>query len=159
MTLSAFHPVVRRWFSEQLGEPTAAQREAWEAIRKGQHTLIAAPTGSGKTLAAVLSAIDLLLSNAGELPDETRVVYVSPLKALASDVQKNLERPLSEMRLLDPSLAKVRALVRTGDTRSSARAAMVKSPPHILVTTPESLYILLTSNGGRRMLRTIRTVI
>jgi ATP-dependent helicase Lhr and Lhr-like helicase len=159
MALSAFHPAVQRWFSETLGEPTPAQREGWAAIRRGEHTLIAAPTGSGKTLAAFLSAIDLLLANDGALPDETQVVYVSPLKALASDVQKNLERPLSEIRVLDPSLPRVRALVRTGDTRASARAAMTKTPPHILVTTPESLYILLTSEGGRRMLETTRTVI
>jgi ATP-dependent helicase Lhr and Lhr-like helicase len=158
MTLSAFHPVVQRWFEGRLGQPTPAQREGWAAIRAGRHTLIAAPTGSGKTLAAFLSAIDSLLSNA-ELTDETQVVYVSPLKALASDVQKNLDGPLSEIRALDPSLSQVRALVRTGDTRASVRATMVKTPPHILVTTPESLYILLTSEGGRRMLRTTRTLI
>jgi ATP-dependent Lhr-like helicase len=159
MPLTAFHPAVRRWFTERLGEPTPAQREGWQAIREGRHTLIAAPTGSGKTLAAFLSAIDSLLSTEGDLPDETRVVYLSPLKALASDVQKNLERPLEEIRLLDPSLPRVRAVVRTGDTRSSARTSMVKTPPHILVTTPESLYILLTSEGGRRVLGTTRTVI
>jgi ATP-dependent Lhr-like helicase len=157
--LSSFHPAVRAWFSETLGEPTPAQREGWRAIQSGSHTLIAAPTGSGKTLAAFLSAIDSLLSDGAPLPDETQVLYLSPLKALAADVQKNLERPLAEIRARDASLPKVRVMVRTGDTPASARTAMVRTPPHILVTTPESLYILLTSEGGRRVLKTVRTVI
>jgi ATP-dependent Lhr-like helicase len=121
--------------------------------------LIAAPTGSGKTLAAFLSAIDELIAEGDTLPGETRVLYVSPLKALASDIQKNLSGPLDAIHAIDPTLPEVRALVRTGDTEAKARIAMTKRPPHILVTTPESLYILLTSDGGRRMLRTVRTVI
>lgn len=158
MPLTPFHPAVRRWFSESVGEPTRAQREGWAHIREGRHTLIAAPTGSGKTLAAFLSAIDSLLSS-GSLPDETRVLYVSPLKALASDIQKNLDRPLDEIRRLDPSLPEVEVVVRTGDTNAKTRASTSKKPPHILVTTPESLYIMLTSDGGRRVLSTVRTVI
>ncbi len=159
MSFASFHPTVQRWFSERLGEPTPAQRDGWASIRSGRNTLIAAPTGSGKTLAAFLSALDTLLSSGPELPDETHVLYLSPLKALAADVQKNLERPLAELRELDPSLPRVRTLVRTGDTASSQRASMVKRPPHIVVTTPESLYIMLTSDGGRRVLRHVRTVI
>src|SRR4051794_3173373 len=157
--LTAFHPTIQRWFAEKLGEPTDPQREGWPAIRAGRNTLIAAPTGSGKTLAAFLSAIDSLLQEGDALSDETRVLYISPLKALASDVQKNLERPLAEIRAVDPALPEVRVLVRTGDTPAKTRASMLKKPPHILVTTPESLYILLTSEGGRRVLRTVRTVI
>jgi ATP-dependent Lhr-like helicase len=153
-----FHPAVARWFAERFGEPTAPQRDGWPPIREGKHTLIAAPTGSGKTLAAFLWAIDGLLS-CPDLPNETRVLYVSPLKALASDVQKNLERPLAEIRAGHPGLPDVSVLVRTGDTPAKSRASMLRRPPHILVTTPESLYILLTSDGGRRILRTVRTVI
>ena len=159
MALASFHPAVREWFAERLGEPTAPQREGWPSIRAGRNTLIAAPTGSGKTLAAFLSAIDGLLASGRDLGDETRVLYVSPLKALASDIQKNLDRPLAEIRERDPSLPEIRVLVRTGDTSQKARASMLRKPPHILVTTPESLYILLTSEGGRRILRTIKTII
>jgi ATP-dependent Lhr-like helicase len=159
MSLHAFHPTVRAWFERRLGTPSAPQREGWPKIQKGQHTLIAAPTGSGKTLAAFLSAIDGLLRIGPELPDETRVLYVSPLKALGNDVQKNLLGPLAEIRGMDPSLPEVRVLVRTGDTKASERTAMTKKPPHVLVTTPESLYILLTSEGGRGMLKTVRSVI
>jgi ATP-dependent Lhr-like helicase len=164
MSLSSFHPTVQTWFRETLGTPTAPQRRGWPLIRSGTHTLIAAPTGSGKTLAAFLSAIDglfreALASGDGELPDETRVLYVSPLKALGNDVQKNLARPLEELRLSDPSLPELRVMVRSGDTTQGERTSMKKRPPHLLVTTPESLYILLTSDGGRAMLRTVRTVI
>ncbi len=159
MALESFHPTIQRWFVSRLGEPTAAQRRGWPAIRSGAHTLIAAPTGSGKTLAAFLSAIDALMAQGAELADETRVLYVSPLKALGNDVQKNLSAPLAELRALDPSLPEVRVLVRSGDTPAKERAAMVKRPPHILVTTPESLYILLTSESGRAMLATVRTAI
>jgi ATP-dependent Lhr-like helicase len=159
MSLSAFHPAIQRWFGERLGEPTRVQQRAWPAIRSGAHTLIAAPTGSGKTLAAFLTAIDALFAQGAELRDETRVLYVSPLKALANDIQKNLTAPLEELRALDPALPDVRALVRSGDTPQSERAAMSKRPPHILVTTPESLYILLTSEGGRALLSTVRTAI
>jgi ATP-dependent Lhr-like helicase len=121
--------------------------------------LIAAPTGSGKTLAAFLCAIDGLLSMGSALPDETRVLYISPLKALAVDIQKNLMQPLGEIRAASPHLPEIRALVRTGDTPAQARASMLRRPPHVLATTPESLYILLTSDGGRRLLRTVRTII
>lgn len=158
MPLSSFHPAVRSWFETKLGAPTKAQERGWAEIRRGHHTLIAAPTGSGKTLAAFLSAIDGLLAEP-ELPDETRVLYISPLKALASDIRKNLEKPLAEIRALDPTLADVRVVVRTGDTQQKTRASTVKRPPHVLVTTPESLYILLTSESGRKMLKTVRTVI
>ncbi len=159
MPLSAFHVAVQRWFSERLGEPTPPQREGWPAIRGGKHTLIAAPTGSGKTLAAFLCALDGLLVRGVALEATTQVLYISPLKALASDIQKNLEAPLAEIRALDPSLPEVRVCVRTGDTSAKSRAAMTKRPPHILVTTPESAYILLTSEGGRQMLSSVRTVI
>ncbi len=159
MLLSGFHPTLARWFAERLGEPTPAQREGWPRIRAGGHVLIAAPTGSGKTLAAFFSALDSLVRAGSALPDETRVLYVSPLKALGNDVQKNLQGPLSELRELDPGLPEVRVLVRSGDTSASARTAMSRRPPHILVTTPESLYILLTSAGGRALLSTVRTAI
>ena len=158
-SLAAFHPAVQRWFAERLGEPTAPQREGWPLIREGRNVLIAAPTGSGKTLAAFLSAIDSLLQKGSDLTDETSVLYVSPLRALSNDVQKNLQGPLAEIRAADESLPEVRVQVRTGDTPSGQRTAMAKRPPHILVTTPESLYLLLTSDSGRRMLATVRTVI
>ncbi len=163
--LQLFHPAVARWFAESLGEPTAAQRLGWNAIRTGRHTLIAAPTGSGKTLAAFLIAIDDLLREGLEhpLPDQVRVLYVSPLKALSSDIHKNLTEPLAgiartatEMGLTAP---RITAAVRTGDTPQAARAAMLRTPPHVLVTTPESLYLLLTSAGSRERLRHVRTVI
>src|SRR5882672_10066672 len=159
MPLQEFHPSVRRWFLERIGKPSPPQRDGWPSIRSGAHTLIAAPTGTGKTLAAFLWAIDGLLRQGEDLRDETQVLYVSPLKALGNDVQKNLQGPLAELSERDPELAKVRVLVRTGDTPSSQRTSMGKRPPHILVTTPESLYILLTSQGGRKMLQTVRTVI
>jgi ATP-dependent Lhr-like helicase len=165
MPLNPFHPAVAAWFAARFGTPTEPQERAWPSIVAGRNTLIAAPTGSGKTLAAFLAAIDQLVraSLAGELGDETRVVYVSPLKALSNDVHRNLEEPLAEIRreLAARGLpdAPIRTLVRTGDTPASVRAAMVRKPPHILVTTPESLFILLTSEGGRRMLATARTVI
>jgi ATP-dependent helicase Lhr and Lhr-like helicase len=157
--LSPFHPAIQRWFSVHLGEPTPPQRDGWPPIRAGEHTLIAAPTGSGKTLAAFLSAIDALIRQGPDLPDETQILYVSPLRALVNDVQKNLQGPLAEIRADDPSIPEVRVLVRTGDTPSGDRTAMTKRPPHILVTTPESLYLMLTSEGGRRMLSTVRTAI
>jgi len=157
--LSAFHPVVRRWFAERLGEPTAPQREGWPLIRAGRHTLIAAPTGTGKTLAAFLWALDGLLRQGTGLRDATQVLYVSPLKALGNDVRTNLQGPLDEMKIRDLFLPEVRVLVRTGDTPQAERARMVRRPPHILVTTPESLYILLTSEGGRSILRTVKTAI
>jgi ATP-dependent Lhr-like helicase len=165
LMLSTFHPLVARWFGETLGEPTAAQQRGWEAIRDGRHTLIAAPTGSGKTLAAFLTAIDDLVREAevAPLPDEVRVVYVSPLKALSADIHKNLAEPRRGIRQLAESAGveppRITAAVRTGDTTSSERAAILRRPPHILVTTPESLYLLLTAERSRQLLRTVRTVI
>ncbi len=163
--LSLFHPAVGGWFASRFAQPTPAQERGWPAIRSGRDTLIAAPTGSGKTLAAFLNAIDLLVMQAlsGALPGETQVLYVSPLKALSNDVQKNLSEPLAQVRdrLMTMGLPApdIRVLVRTGDTPSRERQAMTRHPPHILVTTPESLYILLTSGGGRAMLKSVRTVI
>ena len=163
--LSGFHPLVSRWFLESIGEPTAAQRRGWDAIRSGRHTLIAAPTGSGKTLAAFLTAIDDLVREGSTSPlaDEVRVVYVSPLKALSADIHKNLAEPRRAIRRLGETdgieVPRLTAAVRTGDTTSSERAAMLKTPPHILVTTPESLYLLLTAERSRQMLRTVRAVI
>ncbi len=157
--LSDLHPTLRRWFSGRFGEPTPPQARGWPPIRAGRNTLIAAPTGSGKTLAAFLWAVNDLVSHGDPLPDAARILYVSPLKALGNDVQKNLQEPLEELRRLDPSLPEVRVTVRSGDTPPAARAAMRRRPPHILVTTPESLYILLTSDGGRALLRGVRTVI
>src|SRR5881398_3238118 len=149
-----FHPFVSRWFSETLGEPTAAQAAGWTAIAERRHTLIAAPTGSGKTLAAFLTALDELVQEGlhAPLPDAVRVVYVSPLKALSADIHKNLAEPRRGIR-------RITAAVRTGDTPQAERAAMLRRPPHILVTTPESLYLLLTAERSREMLRTARTVI
>jgi ATP-dependent helicase Lhr and Lhr-like helicase len=154
-----FHPVVRRWWDSRFGEPTAAQLEGWAAIRRGEHTLIAAPTGSGKTLAAFLTSLDALLKEGLEsgLPDEVRVIYVSPLKALSADIHKNLATPRREIHALSP--VKITAAVRSGDTPQSERAAMLRTPPHILVTTPESLYLLLTAQKPRAMLKTARVVI
>src|SRR5712692_396188 len=165
MPLDNFHPVIHRWFSETLGEPTAAQRQGWAAIREGRHTLIAAPTGSGKTLAAFLSALNDLFEEGlrGPLPDEVRVVYVSPLKAMSADIHKNLAEPRKGIRRIAEEMGleapRITAAVRTGDTTQSERAAMLRTPPHILVTTPESLYLLLTAERSREMLRTARTVI
>jgi ATP-dependent helicase Lhr and Lhr-like helicase len=160
-----FHPLVSQWFTDTLGEPTAAQLRGWAAIRDGRHTLIAAPTGSGKTLAAFLTAIDDLVQEGlnHPLPDEVRVVYVSPLKALSADIHKNLAEPRRGIRDLAATMGieapRITAAVRTGDTTQNERAAMLRTPPHILVTTPESLYLLLTSARSREMLKTVRTVI
>ncbi len=183
MPLNFFHPSVRDWFTRTFPAPTPAQADAWAAIQAGHHTLIAAPTGSGKTLAAFLSAIDELVRRAaaGQLRDETHVVYVSPLKALSNDVHKNLDVPLEGIlelafdravsaaprqldlvggaeRIAAPDRP-IRAMVRTGDTPQHEREQMRRKPPHILVTTPESLYLLLTSDSGRRMLRNVHSVI
>src|SRR5687767_14654362 len=124
MPLADFHPTLARWFRERLGEPTQPQREGWPLIRAGRHTLIAAPTGTGKTLAAFLHAIDVLLKQGAALKDETQVLYISPLKALSNDVQKNLSAPLAELAAMDPSLPDVRVFVRTGDTETAKRTAM-----------------------------------
>jgi len=160
-----FHPVIAGWFEQKFGSPTQPQERGWPAIQSGAHTLIAAPTGSGKTLAAFLAALDALFREGlkGRLQDEIRVLYVSPLKALSNDIHKNLEEPLAEIRAAfkaqDGSDIAVRAEVRTGDTPAAKRQAIIRHPPHILVTTPESLYLLLTSASGRKMLGTVRTVI
>ncbi len=167
MSLAAFHPAVAAWFAGAFPAPTQAQVLAWPAIASGRNTLVAAPTGSGKTLTAFMAAIDALvrqgLASAGGLPDETTVVYVSPLKALSNDIHLNLEAPLAGIRaeLARQGLADVdiRTAVRTGDTPQAERARLRRSAPHILVTTPESLYVLLGSESGRRMLGTTRTVI
>lgn len=165
MPLTRFHPLIAEWFQTSIGTPTEVQAEAWPAIQSGQDALIAAPTGSGKTFAAFLSSIDRLFTQAlaRELEDHTQVLYVSPLKALSNDIQKNLRQPLAEIGeaalqagLLMPEL---RVLVRTGDTPMADRQQMLKRPPHILVTTPESLFILLTAEKSRRLLHTVRTVI
>lgn len=165
MPLAPFHPVIADWFRGRFGAPTEVQAKSWPAIAAGSPVLIAAPTGSGKTLAAFLSCIDALFQRAlgGELTDHTQVLYVSPLKALGNDIQKNLQEPLAEIAdaalaagLLMPAL---RVLVRTGDTPAWDRQQMLRRPPHILITTPESLYLLLTAQKSRRILRDVRTVI
>jgi ATP-dependent Lhr-like helicase len=159
------HPVVREWFLARLGVPTEPQQQGWPHILAGKTTLISAPTGSGKTLAAFLACIDQLVRKAlaGHLRDETQVLYVSPLKALGNDIQKNLEMPLGEILQLAGErgllMPPIHTAVRTGDTLMRDRRAMLVRPPHILVTTPESLYILLTARKSREILRTVETVI
>src|SRR5689334_4478160 len=165
MPNASFHPAVDTWFRRHFPAATDPQTRAWPLIQAGQNVLIAAPTGSGKTLAAFLAAIDDLVRRGVEapLPDETFVVYVSPLKALSNDVQKNLAAPLAgvraELALQGCADVEIRTLVRTGDTPQAERAGMRRRPPHIVVTTPESLYVLLGSESGRTMLKTTRTVI
>jgi ATP-dependent Lhr-like helicase len=165
MSLNTLHPVVRDWFEARFGSPTEPQERSWPAIRSREHVLISAPTGSGKTLAAFLICIDDLVRSGfeGGLPETTQVLYVSPLKALSNDIHKNLDIPLSGIATLAAErglmLPAIRAAVRTGDTPSSERQKMVKHPPHILVTTPESLFILLTAERSRQALRNVRTVI
>ena len=179
MSTSHFHPIVQEWFEGRFQGPTEAQTQGWAAVAEGRHTLIAAPTGSGKTLAAFLTCIDRLVRQGleGELPETTQVVYVSPLKALSNDIQKNLAGPLEEISALaarkhrhgqpclelfpedESPFPEIRVGVRTGDTPQSERQKMAKKPPHILITTPESLYILLTSASGRRGLQGVNTVI
>ncbi|HXV48557.1 MAG TPA: DEAD/DEAH box helicase, partial [Candidatus Binatia bacterium] len=162
---SSFHPLVQRWFSQRFAHPTPAQVQGWEAIAAGQSALIAAPTGSGKTLAAFLWSIDRLVKRAlnGELNERTSVVYVSPLKALGNDIAKNLQAPLAEIYQLAGRegilLPTIRVSVRSGDTPAQERQTMVRRPPHILITTPESLYILLTARRSREFLKTAETLI
>ena len=153
-----FHPVVASWFEKKFGTPTEPQRLGWPRIQRGEDTLIAAPTGSGKTLAAFLACLDSMIREGAALKDETQVLYVSPLKALANDVRKNLLEPLAELRAFE-GVPEIRAAVRTGDTPQAERQAMLRTPPHVLVTTPESFFLLLTSTGGREMLKTVRTVV
>jgi ATP-dependent Lhr-like helicase len=159
------HPIVEEWFVRRFGTPTEPQEQGWPHILAGRTTLISAPTGSGKTLSAFLACIDRLVRKAlaGDLQDRTEVLYVSPLKALGNDIQKNLEVPLSEILQLAGErgllMPEIRTAVRTGDTLAHERRAMLKRPPHILVTTPESLYILLTAEKSRQILRCVETVI
>jgi len=165
LTLSLFHPLVEHWFAARFQSPTPAQQRGWEAIAAGRSALIAAPTGSGKTLAAFLWSIDRLIKRAlrGELDERTSVVYVSPLKALGNDIAKNLQVPLAEIYQLAGRegilLPSIRVAVRSGDTPAHERQAMVRRPPHILITTPESLYILLTALRSRDFLQTAETLI
>ena len=163
--LAAFHPIVRQWFTETLGAPSAPQRMGWPTIATGGHTLILAPTGTGKTLAAFLYELDRLITDGleRELPNAVQILYVSPLKALNNDIHRNLERPLAELHdrftRAGSRFPEIRVAVRTGDTPPSARARMLRKSPHILITTPESLHILLTSVRGRGMFSDVRAVI
>ncbi|HLA17816.1 MAG TPA: DEAD/DEAH box helicase, partial [Dehalococcoidia bacterium] len=159
--LDSFHPAVRAWFERRFRAPTEAQARGWPHVVTGRDTLIAAPTGSGKTLAAFLVAVDRLLRRAeeGPLDDAVEVLYISPLKALSNDIQRNLEEPLAEIaavaREMGYSGGDIRTMVRTGDTTSADRQLIVKRPPHILITTPESLYLMLTAERSREVLRRV----
>ena len=165
MLSNDFHPATQTRFQQSFTTPTEVQQQSWRAIAEGEHTLLAALTGSGKTLAAFLVAIDHLLKDGLEygLTDKTTVLYISPLKALSNDIQINLQQPLQGIReqliLLWLTDQEINAWVRAGDTPQSERAKAAKKPPHILVTTPESIYILLTSDSGRKLLSTVKTVI
>src|SRR6266700_2986032 len=163
--LARFHPVVRKWFKETFGAPSDPQRQGWPAIASGEHTLILAPTGTGKTLAAFLWELNELIVRGTKepLPNAVQILYISPLKALNNDIQRNLERPLTELRerfsAKNKKFPEIRVAVRTGDTPAAARARMLRKSPHILITTPESLHIMLTSVRGRGMFRSVRAVI
>jgi ATP-dependent Lhr-like helicase len=163
--LDSFHPAVRTWFERKFKAPTDAQRDGWPHILAGRDTLISAPTGSGKTLAAFLVSIDRLIrkAEAGELEERVEVVYVSPLKALSNDIQRNLDDPLAEIaevaKELGYDLPEVRTALRTGDTTQHERQEIIKHPPHILITTPESLYLMVTAERSREVLRNVGTVI
>ena len=160
-----FHPIVRKWFAETLGKPSEPQRKGWPAIASGSHTLILAPTGTGKTLAAFLWELNALIVEGMKKPlaNGVHLLYISPLKALNNDIQRNLEIPLAELRERFEEAGKefpeIRVAVRTGDTPASARARMLRKSPHILITTPESLNIMLTSLRGRGMFSATRAVI
>ncbi len=153
--LAPFHPIVRAWFKETLGKPSAPQEKGWPAIASGDDTLILAPTGTGKTLAAFLWELNQLITSglASPLGNSVHILYVSPLKALNNDVQRNLELPLRQLSerfaAAGEIFPEIRVAVRTGDTPASARARMLRKAPHILITTPESLHIMLTSVRGR----------
>ena len=163
--LEPFHPLVQQWFRETLGEPSPPQREGWPAIASGSHTLILAPTGTGKTLTAFLWELNQLIVDGLDEPlaNAVQILYISPLKALNNDIQRNLEKPLGELRerfvVAGEKFPEIRVAVRTGDTPQSARARMVRKSPHILITTPESLHIMLTSTRGRGMFSGVRAVI
>src|SRR5437867_5334271 len=163
--LARFHPLVRRWFKETFGEPSDPQREGWPAIASGAHTLILAPTGTGKTLAAFLWELNEIIARGTKepLPNVIHLLYISPLKALNNDIQRNLDRPLTELRerfgAAGEKFPEIRVAVRTGDTPASARARMLRRSPHILITTPESLNIMLTTLKGRGMFSGVRAVI
>lgn len=163
--MEGFHSLTKQWFQETFREATPPQRQGWPALQRNQHTLIAAPTGTGKTMAAFLVAIDRLIvqSLAGDLPDELQVIYVSPLRALSNDVSINLEKPIAEIKELAKHQYKkqidIRVGLRTSDTTASERSRLLRKPPHILVTTPESLYLLLTSQKGRDLLKPTTTLI
>src|SRR5690242_18576585 len=163
--LKPFHPIVRKWFAETLGAPSPPQREGWPAIASGASTLILAPTGTGKTLTAFLWELNqLIVAGSSEpLPNAVQILYVSPLKALNNDIQRNLEHPLAELRerfaAAGKAFPEIRVAVRTGDTPQSARARMIRKSPHVLITTPESLHIMLTTTRGRGMFSGVRAVI
>src|SRR3954470_23546667 len=163
--LKPFHPIVRTWFRETLGAPSPPQREGWPAIASGESTLILAPTGTGKTLTAFLWELNQLIVDGSEKPlaNAVQILYISPLKALNNDIQRNLEQPLSELKdrftAAGKTFPEIRTAVRTGDTPASARARMLRKSPHILITTPESLHIMLTSTRGRGMYSGVRAVI
>lgn len=165
MSFYGYHPIIEKWFRKRFQEPTDPQKQGWPCINRGEHTLISAPTGSGKTLTAFLSVIDRLVKRSleGDLENEISVVYISPLRALSNDMHRNLTEPLEEIsQLLDEegyTFTPIRVGLRTGDTPASKRAALVKRPPHILVTTPESLYLMLTASKSRETLKTVETVI
>src|SRR5436309_14409363 len=163
--LDPFHPIVRDWFRDTLGAPSAPQLQGWPAIAEGEHTLILAPTGTGKTLAAFLWELNALITEGLEAPlaNAVHLLYVSPLKALNNDIQRNLEGPLAELQqrfgAAGEKFPEIRVAVRTGDTPASARARMLRTTPHILITTPESLHIMLTTVRGRGMFNAVRAVV